>query len=62
MVVPLLVEGHIDVKRNINLSEVEKIRNNILFDKFRINHITLQIEYNSCKDKKIVKNHPRVIT
>jgi len=59
-----LLEGHIDVKRDINLSEAEKIRNNInsiLFDKFRINHITLQIEYNCCKDKDVIKNRKRVI-
>ena len=59
-----LLEGHIDVKRDINLSEAEKIRNNInsiLFDKFRINHITLQIEYNCCKDKEVIKNRKRVI-
>ena len=59
-----LLEGHIDVKRDINLSEAEKMRNNInsiLFDKFRINHITIQIEYNCCKDKEVIKNRKRVI-
>lgn len=59
-----LLEGHIDVKRDINLSEAEKIRDNInsiLFDKFRINHITIQIEYNCCKDKEVIKNRKRVI-
>lgn len=60
-----LFEGHIDVKEDISLSKVEKIRSDInfvLFDKFGINHTTLQIEYNCCKDKEIVKNHQRVIT
>jgi len=60
-----LFEGHIEVKEDISLSKVEKIRSDInfvLFDKFGINHTTLQIEYNCCKDKEIVKNHQRVIT
>jgi len=53
-----LFEGHIDIKRDIYLSKAEKIRSDIssiLLDKFGINHSTLQVEYNCCKDKKIVK-------
>ncbi|GAB4117781.1 MAG: cation diffusion facilitator family transporter [Candidatus Caldatribacteriota bacterium] len=56
----LLFEGHIDVKKDINLTEAERIRNNIisvLSKKFKINHITTQIEYNACKEKEIIKNH-----
>jgi cobalt-zinc-cadmium efflux system protein len=59
-----LFEGHIDVKENINLSKAEKIRsdiNSILSNKFGINHTTLQIEYNCCKDKEVIKNRQRVI-
>ena len=59
-----LFEGHVDIKQDINLSKVEKIRsdiNSILSNKFEINHTTLQIEYNCCKDKKIIKNHQKVI-
>jgi len=55
-----LFEGHIDVKQDINLSKAEKIRSDIssiLFNKFGINHTTIQIEYNTCKDKEIIKNH-----
>jgi cobalt-zinc-cadmium efflux system protein len=59
-----LFEGHIDVKQDINLSKAEKIRsdiNSILSNKFGINHTTLQIEYNCCKDKEVIKNRQRVI-
>ena len=59
-----LFEGHIDVKEDINLSKAEKIRsdiNSILSNKFGINHTTLQIEYNCCKDKEVIKNSQRVI-
>jgi len=59
-----LFEGHVDIKQDINLSKVEKIRseiNTILSNKFEINHTTLQIEYNCCKDKEIIKNHQKVI-
>lgn len=55
-----LFEGHIDTKKDINLTKSEELRNNIssiLLNKFRINHTTIQIEYNACKDKKIIKNH-----
>jgi len=59
-----LFEGHVDIKQDINLSKVEKIRsdiNSILSDKFGINHTTLQIEYNCCKDKEVIKNSQKVI-
>ena len=55
-----LFEGHIDVKKDISLSKAEKLRSNIsstLFNKFGIDHTTIQIEYNCCKDKEIIKNH-----
>jgi len=55
-----LFEGHIDVKEDINLSKAEELRSNIssiLFNEFGINHTTIQIEYNACKDKEIIKNH-----
>ena len=59
-----LIEGQEYIKQDINLSKVEKIRsdiNSILSNKFGINHTTLQIEYNCCKDKEIIKNHQKVI-
>jgi len=55
-----LFEGHIDVKKDINLTKAEELRSNIssiLLNKFEINHTTIQIEYNACKDKEIIKNH-----
>jgi len=55
-----LFEGHIDVKKDINLSKAEELRSNIssiLLNKFEINHTTIQIEYNACKDKEVIKNH-----
>ena len=55
-----LFEGHIDVKENINLTKAEELRSNInsiLFNEYGINHTTLQIEYNTCKDKEIIKNN-----
>jgi len=55
-----LFEGHIDAKKDINLSKTEKIRsdiNSILINEFGINHTTIQIEFNACKDKEIIKNH-----
>jgi len=55
-----LFEGHVDVKKDISLSKAEKLRSNIssiLFNEFGINHATIQIEYNCCKDKEIIKNH-----
>ena len=59
-----LFEGHIDIKRDLYLSKAEKIRKDIIYilsNEFGINHATLQIEYNCCKDKEIIKNHQRVI-
>ncbi len=59
-----LFEGHIDIKKDINLSKTEKIRSDInstLSNKFGINHSTLQLEYNCCKDKEVIKNRQRVI-
>jgi len=55
-----LFEGHIDIKKDINLTKAEELRSNIssiLLNKFGINHTTIQIEYNACKDKEIIKNH-----
>ena len=59
-----LFEGHVDTRQDINLSKVEKIRsgiNSILSNKFGINHTTLQIEYNCCIDKEVIKNRQRII-
>jgi len=55
-----LFEGHVDIKQDINLTKAEELRNDIssiLLNKFGINHTTIQIEFNACKDKEIIKNH-----
>ena len=55
-----LFEGHINIKKDINLTKAEELRSNIssiLLNKFGINHTTIQIEYNACKDKEIIRNH-----
>ena len=59
-----LFEGHVDIKQDINLSKVEKMRsdiNSILTNEFGINHTTIQIEYNCCQYKEVIKNRQRVI-
>ncbi|MDI6861409.1 MAG: cation diffusion facilitator family transporter [Caldisericia bacterium] len=56
-----LFEGHLTLKKDYPLSKVDEIRNkaeNILKEKFNINHSTIQIEYNGCCEKDlIVKKH-----
>jgi len=49
---------HADIKNNISIGEADKIRNElelVLQKKFRIDHITIQMEYDACADKKIIK-------
>ncbi len=54
-------EAHIDIRENITLSKADEYRNiieNILQNNNNINHITLQLEYNCCKNKDtIIINH-----
>lgn len=55
----LLIEMHIDLVTDLLLSKTEKISREIkeiLYHKFNIRHVTLQFEYNSCCDKKLIKN------
>jgi len=47
-------ECHVDLMENLNLEEVEKIRNKIkviLEEKYHIDHITIQFEYKWCHDR-----------
>ena len=56
----VLFEGHIDVKKDISLSKADILRSkieSILLKQFGINHTTLQVEYNCCEDKEVIKNH-----
>jgi cobalt-zinc-cadmium efflux system protein len=50
-------ECHVDLKSNIRISETEIIQdaiNEILKEKFRITHVTIQYEYNCCEDKNMI--------
>ncbi len=50
-------ECHVDLKSDIRISETETIRdamNEILKEKFRITHVTIQYEYNCCADKNMI--------
>jgi cobalt-zinc-cadmium efflux system protein len=50
-------ECHIDLKSDIRLSETEAIKflvQEVLLNKFNINHVTIQYEYNCCADKNMI--------
>ena len=50
-------ECHIDLARDLKISETETIRekiHDILVNKFHIKHVTIQSEYNSCDDKNMI--------
>jgi cobalt-zinc-cadmium efflux system protein len=50
-------ECHVDLKKDIRISETEDIMhsiNDILHNKFNINHVTIQYEYNCCEDKNMI--------
>lgn len=47
----LHLEFHVNLKEDIKVSQTESIRNkleNILENKFGINHLTVQLEYECC--------------
>jgi len=55
-------EGHLDLKRNMKVSECQEIIDSVqkkLRDIFKIDHVTLQLEYNRCDNKEIINqgNH-----
>lgn len=54
-------EAHIDIKNDINISKADSYRYTIeelLKNNYSINHTTLQLEYNCCKNKEtIIINH-----
>ena len=52
-------EGHIDFEKDYPLSEVDKYRKEIekiLKSKHKIQHVTLQTEYNYCENKDLIRN------
>lgn len=51
-------EAHIETCQDLKLSESGELRaeiENLLLDNFKINHVTLQIEYDICVDKDMIK-------
>lgn len=53
----IFFEGHIDLVENFAIKEIEVIQNkikDILFQKYDINHVTIQAEFNSCHKKELV--------
>ena len=54
-------EGHVDVSSDIKISEACKIRDEIesVLHDFGITHSTIQIEYDVCKDKGIIKTRSK---
>jgi len=52
-------ECHADLKNNINISEADKVRmnaENILKKNFQIHHVTIQMEFDTCMEKKPIAN------
>lgn len=50
-------EGHLDMKKNLKVSECQEIIDIVqkrLHEKFDIDHVTLQMEYNRCDNKEII--------
>ncbi|MGI9952882.1 cation diffusion facilitator family transporter [Moorellaceae bacterium AZ2] len=52
-------EGHIDLEQDISISESEKLRRQVevlLRDKFGIEHVMLQMEYEGCPGTGLIRN------
>ena len=50
---------HADLQKDVKISEADKIRNeleSILHEKFHIDHITIQMEMNTCNQKTTINN------
>lgn len=53
-------ECHIDLKKDMQISQTDSLRckiENLLHEKFDINHITIQMEFNFCDNKSIINGH-----
>jgi len=53
----IFFEGHIDLVENFTIKEIEVIQKkikDILYQKYDINHVTIQAEFNSCHKKELV--------
>lgn len=54
------LECHIDLNKDLKLSEVDEIRDRIstgIEEKFHIHHTTIQTEYNCCDEKGLISGH-----
>lgn len=52
------LEAHLNLAKDIQISESCKLGcsiENILLKKFHINHVTLQFEYESCRNVSLIK-------
>lgn len=52
-------ECHVDVTNDIMISETDNLLHQIekiLSNKFEVNHVTIQFEYNCCSGKELIKN------
>lgn len=50
-------ECHADMQNDLKISEIDTIRSNVenyLKDKYSIDHVTFQAEFDSCQDKRLV--------
>lgn len=55
-----LFEGHIKLKNDVPVSKADCIRKSVedlLNNEFNISHSTIQIEYNGCYEKDLIKKH-----
>ncbi len=53
-------EGHVDLKENMTVEQTAYIRKKmeeILWNKFKISHLTVQFEYQSCDDKTVIRGN-----
>lgn len=59
----IFFEAHVESKNDIKLSQAcQKIGEieNLLKEKFGINHVTIQMEFEACKDKSIIKGKKKL--
>lgn len=51
-------EGHVDLCEDLNISRIADLNRRIerlLHDRFGIDHVTIQVEFGTCADQKIIK-------
>ncbi|HEY9115281.1 MAG TPA: cation diffusion facilitator family transporter [Bacteroidales bacterium] len=56
-------EGHLDLKKDLHVSKCQEIIDLVqkkLHDKFDIEHVTLQLEFNRCDNKEIINQEKHI--